>query len=157
MATSVVPAIIDALYEQAKTALPDVLVFDGFNLGDDLTDDILMIGISDGQSSAASTGADGSQTQATAGTPRTRNQTGSINCWALSREGNTTMKSARDAVYAMQAALEDIMRDDPTLGIAPPNGQILVIQLGDEHLDQDQDVEGAQALLAFTINFEARI
>lgn len=157
MATSVVPSIIDALYTQATAALPDALVFDGFQLGEDPGPDILMIGIDDGQTSSAATTADSSQEQATAGTPRSRNQTGSINCWALSWTGNATAKEARDAVYAIQAAVENLLRADPQLGIPRPNGQVLVIQIGDERLQQDQTEAGAEALLTFTVQFEARI
>lgn len=157
MATSVVPLLIDALVEQATEALPDALVFDGYGVTDDPGPDILMIGVDDGQSSSAATSSNSSQSQATAGTPRSRNQTGSINCWALSWNGNATPKEARDAVYVLQAAVENILRTDPQLGVAPPNGQILVIQLGDESLQQDQTDAGAEALLAFSIAFEARI
>lgn len=156
-ATSVTPFIIDALFAQATAALPDVKVYDGFGLTDDPGPDILMIGVDDGQSSSAATSADSSQTMATAGTPRSRSQTGSINCWALSWTGNAEPKDARDAVYAIQAAVEDILRADPTLGLAQPNGQVFVIQIGDERLMQDQTNTGAEALLTFTVNFEARI
>jgi len=157
MATSIVPALIDALFTQASAALPNVRVTDGFEVTTDPGPDKLMIGVDDGNSASAASSSDSSQEQATAGTPRSRNQTGSINCWALSWTGNTTAKDARDAVYATQAAVENILRADPTLGIPRPNGQVLVIQLGDEHLTQDQTDDGAQALLTFTIQFEARI
>jgi len=157
MATSVVPLIIDALFDQATTALPDVAVFDGFQLTNTPGPDILMIGVDDGQSTSAATTSESSQTMATAGTPRSRTQTGSINCWALSWTGNATPKSARDRVYAIQAAVENILRADPSMGLAQPNGQVFVIQIGDERLMQDQEGSGAEALLTFTIAFEARI
>lgn len=157
MATSVIFDVIDALFTQASAALPDALVFDGFQLGDDPGPDILMIGVDDGQSTSAAATADSSQTQATAGTPRSRNETGSVNCWALSWTGNATPKEARDGVRAILAAVENILRADPQLGIPRPNGQVLVIQIGDVRLVQDQTDTGAEALLTFTVNFEARL
>ncbi len=156
-ATSVTPLIIDSLFTQATAALPDVKVFDGYGITATPGPDILMIGVDDGQATAAATSADSSQTMATAGTPRSRSQNGSINCWALSWTGNAEPKDARDAVYAIQAAVEDILRADPSMGLAQPNGQVFVIQIGDERLSQDQTNTGAEALLAFTVNFEARI
>lgn len=158
-ATSVTPSIIDALFAQATSALPDVLVFDGYGLSDDPGPDILMIGVDDGRSTSAATSGTSSQSQATAGTPRSRDQNGSLNCWALSWTGNDAAKDARDRVYAIQAAVETILRADPQLGIPRPNGQVLVIQIGDETFSQDNSAEdgGWEALLAFTINFEARI
>jgi hypothetical protein len=156
MATSITPVLIDALVTQARAALTTVNVTDGFRLGEDPTD-VLMIGVDDGTSPAAASSSSATQEQATAGTPRSRNQTGAVNCWALSASGNATQKEARDAVYAIQAAVENLMRADPTLGIPRPNGQVLVIQLGSEALTQDQTDDGAQALLAFTIEFQARI
>lgn len=156
-ASSVTPLIIDALVAQATAALPSALVYDGFKMSDDATQDTLMIGVDDGLSSSAATTAGGSQVQATMGTPRSRQQTGSINCFALSWNGDSNQKAARDAVYALQAAVESILRATPTLGISPPNGQILTIQIGDESLQQEQDEDAAQALLTFTVQFEARI
>lgn len=157
MASSVTPLIIDALFTQAEAALPDVFVTDGFKTTDDATQDMLMIGVDDGQSPSAATSGNSSQSMATAGIPRSRDQNGSINCWALSWNGNATPKDARDAVYAIQAAVEAILRADPSMGLAQPNGQVFVIQIGDETLQQDQDENGATALLTFTINFQARI
>lgn len=158
MATSVTPSIIDALFTQATAALPAVRVTDGFQLSDDPNDGgILSIGVDDGQSPSAATTSNGSQEQATAGTPRSRNQVGSVNCWALTWNGDGDQKAARDSAFAIQAAVENILRTDPQLGIARPNGQVLVIQIGDERLEQSQSDIGAEALLSFTIQFEARI
>jgi hypothetical protein len=157
MATSIVPSLIDALVGAAATALPSVLVTDGYDITDNPGPDKLMVGVDDGTASTAASSSNASQEQATAGTPRSRQQTGSLNCWALSWNGDATAKTARDAVYAIQAGVENILRADPTLGIPRPNGQVLVIQLGDEQFSQDQTDTGAMALLTFTVQFEARI
>lgn len=159
MASSVVPSLIDALISTATAALPNVDVYDGFGVSED-PGDFLMIGVDDPDSQAAAFSSDSSQTQATAGTPRSRNQTGAITCAALSwngNAGNAGQKTARDAVYAIQAAVENALRADPTLGVAPPNGQVLVLQIGDERLSQNQYDLGCDALLIFTVQFEARI
>jgi len=157
LATSIVPVLVDALVAQATAALPDAMVFDGFGLSQDPGPDILMIGVDDGRSTSAATSGSSNQDQAASGATRPRNQKGSINCWALSWNGNATTKDARDSVYALQAAVENILRADPNLGIPRSNGQVLVAQLGAESLQQDQSENGAEALLTFTVDFEARI
>lgn len=157
MATTALFDIIDALFDAATAALPDVKVFDGFQLTNDPGPDILMIGVDDGQSTAAASSVDATQEQATAGTPRSRNDKGSINCWALSWTGNASPKDARDSVQAILAAVENMLRVDPQLGIPRPNGQVLVIQVNNIKLMQDQEGSGAEALVTFTVDYEARI
>ena len=81
MATTVLFDVIDALFTQATAALPNVKVFDSYQLTKQRGPDILMIGVDDGQSAATAQASNSSQTQATAGTPRSRQEVGSINCW----------------------------------------------------------------------------
>ena len=53
-----------------------------------------------------------------------RDQTGSVTCAALSWNGDADQKAARDAAYAVVAAVEDLLRTDPTLGVAAPGRSV---------------------------------
>lgn len=152
MATSAVPAVIDALFTAADAALATVTVYDGFGVSDD-AGDFLMIGVEDPDSQDAATSADAEQSWANAdGTAR--DETGTVTCAALSWNGDADQKAARDAVYAITAAVEDLLRADPSLGIAT----VLWTSFGtSQQLTQAQDEQGALALLVFRIQFRARI
>lgn len=152
---SVVPALIDALVAQATAALADVSVYDGYGVGDD-PGDFLMIGVDDPDSQVAAFSTESSQAMASFGSPHARSQAGSVTCAALSwngNRGNVAQKSARDAAYAIQAAVESLLRADPTLGIAAPNQMPLTVEMGDERLSQNQYEAGCDALLIFTVKF----
>lgn len=155
MSTSVTPALIDALVARCTAALPNAVVVDGWAVTDDPAPLLLSIGLADDD--AAQTGAvsASSQTMATAGTPRSRDQSGSITCVALAWGGDADRKVARDDAYTLVAAVEDILRADPTLGVGQP-GRV-VCQIGDESLSQRQHINGADALVIFTVTFTARI
>lgn len=161
MATSVIPLLIDALFTQATSTLTDRLVTDGYGATNDYNPNVLMVGVDDPDDRASATSSDTEQSMATMGTPRSRDQQGSITCAALSWRGDTDQKAARDAAYATLAAVENLLRADPTLGVGQP-GRV-VCQLGDERLSQNQyaatddTAGGVDALVIFTVNFRARI
>lgn len=161
MATSVVPALIDALVTQATAALPDRLVVDGYGVTSDTNQNVLMVGVDDPDSGQSANSQTGEQTMATMGTPRSRDEEGDVTCAALSWNGNTDQKAARDAAYATVAAVETILRADPTLGVGQP-GRV-VCQLGghtlsqNQYADTDTQAGGCDALVIFTVHFKARI
>lgn len=161
MATSVIPTLLDALVTQATAALPDRLVVDGFGVTSDYNPNVLMVGVDDPGQADSAQSSDSSQSMATTGTPRSRTQTGSVTLAALSWRGDVDQKAARDAAYATLAAVENLLRTDPTLGIAAPGR--MTCQLGDERLSQNQyaatddTAGGVDALLIFTITFIARL
>lgn len=153
MATSVVPALIDALVTAARTTLPDVLVFDGIGQTDD-PGDFLMIGVEDPDLEGAAFSADTKQDWAAVGTGAPRDESGEITCVALSWNGDGNPKSARDGAYAIAAAVEDLLRANAALGVP----QLLWTSFGSSsQLSQAQGSGGASALLVFRINFRARI
>lgn len=155
MATTVIPVLIDALVTQATTALPNVNVFDGYGVTDD-PGDFLMVGVEDPDATDSASSADSSQSAATMGTPRTRDETGSISCVALSWNGNADQKAARDAVFAITEAVASLCRSNPSLGVAA--GGLVVTGFGaDQRLLQNQDENGTEAAVIFTISFRARI
>lgn len=153
MATSVVPALIDALIAAADTALPDTLVSDGFGVTDD-PGDFLMIGVEDPDTEQSAFSADTKQEWATADRSGVRNEVGEITCAALSWNGDGNQKAARDAVYAITAELEDALRATPALGLSG----LLWTSFGTStQFSQAHDATGAVAMLVFRIAFQARI
>lgn len=153
---SVVPALIDALVQKAAAALPAVLVSDGFTLTED-PGDFMMIGVEDPDNEGFETSADSQQEWAHAN-HTARNQTGDITCAALSWNGNSDQKAARDAAYRLTSALATLLRNDPSLGLVPGSASMLVASFGTrEQLIQTKDEKGALSLVVFTVHFQARI
>lgn len=151
MATSVVPALIDAVVLAATATLPAVNVSDGFSVSDD-PGDFLMVGVSD-DGPNPSTAVHSKQSWANAN-HTARDEEGDITCMAMSRNGDADAKAARDRVYTMKAALENLLRADPSLGLV----NVLWTSAGvSEDLDQSKDDIGALAVLTFTIFYRARI
>lgn len=161
MGTSVIPTVIDALVTQATAALTGVTVLDGYATPDGSASNFLYIGVDDPQTTQAAQTSDTEQTAATMGTPRSRDQRGTVTCAALSWSGGTDQKAVRDAAYATVAAVENLLRADPALGTGMAGR--LVCQLGSETLSQNQyqgddnTAGGCDALVIFTVAFRARI
>lgn len=153
MATSVVPAFIDAIVANAGTSLPSLNVYDGFGATDD-PGDFLMVGVSDPDIEGADSGADAQQDWATVGLQGARSEQGEITCAALSWNGDGNAKAARDSAYATVAAVETFCRNDPDLGIPT---LLWNSALTSHQLTQNQDEGGALAMVIFRIAFQARI
>ena len=155
MATSAVPEVIDALVALARTEVTDTLVFDGIGATDD-PGNFLMIGVEDPDIEGAAFSADVKQGWANANYT-TRDEEGDITCVALAwvgDSGDAGQKAARDAAYAITAALEAALRTDPSLGLPT----LLWSGFGTtSQLSQAQGSGGSSALLVFRINFRARI
>jgi hypothetical protein len=152
VSTSAVPALIDALFAAAVAALPSTLVFDGYGNTDD-PGDFLMIGVEDPDSRDHARSATAEQDWANA-TYTARDESGEVTCAALSWNGDANQKAARDAVYAISAAVENLLRANPSLGVA----SLLWTSFGPHSdLQQLQDEQGALALLTFSIRFRARL
>jgi len=153
MATSAVPALIDALVTQATTALPTVRVYDGFGISDD-PGDYLMVGVQDPDADAETEAADATQEQMAFGATRPRKEQGVIHMVARSVNGDGNQKTARDAAYATQEALATVLRTTDNAGVTG------VLRLGNGsnlRLMQDQNDYGAVATLLYDIAFEAAI
>lgn len=154
---SAIPAVIDALVAQADAALTSVTVYDGFGISDD-PGDFLMVGVDDADLLDAATSAESSQVPATMGTLRTRQETGTVTCLALSWNGDADMAAARTAAFATANEVSDLIRADPSLGLGAPDFRLLVAGYGgSERLMQNQDEDGAEAALVFTVTFTAQI
>ena len=156
MPTSAIPAVIDALVSLSDTALSEVTVYDGYGISED-PGDFLMVGVEDPDSDDAASSSEASQSAATMGTSRTRDEVGSVTCVALSWNGDADQKRARDDVFATTAAIENLLRTNPTLGLVPTY-QSLVAQFGsDQRLMQSQTDASAEAAVIFTVAFRARL
>jgi hypothetical protein len=155
MAISVIPALIDALYEQATNALPDVLVKDGFGVTDD-PGDVLMIGVDDPDSPSNASSASAEQAWPHTGIDLDRDETGYITCAATSwnGDGEAGQKAARDAVFAIADAVAALCRANPSLGV---DGLLWTSYGTQADLQQGQDSNGAIALLTFRIDYQARL
>lgn len=152
MATSVVPALIDAIVAQATVAITTATTYDGMGVTDD-PDNWLMVGIDDPDADGFADTAESSQSWAHVG-HTTRDEEGDITCAALAWNGDGDLKKARDDAYAITAQVENLARTDPTWGIAG----ILSSGFGSStQLKQIQGQHGAAAMVVFRIHFRARI
>lgn len=154
MATSVIPALIDALVASAKNALPSqgIVVLDGYGVTE-FVGNYLMIGVDDPYKPDASISASSAQDWAHANYT-TRDEEGDITCAALSYSGDANQKTARDSAFATTAAMENLLRANPTLGLA----NLLWTSYGTStQLEQSQDADGSWALIVFSVHFRARI
>lgn len=156
MATSAVPAVIDALVTLSRAALPGVTVIDGSGTDFGTAGNYLLIGVDDPDRLDSQFAADAEQSWGPIGN-RARNEVGNINCVAYSWTGNTDQKAVRDAAYATVAAVENLLRNDPTLGM--PTVLLEGAQFGTtQQLAQSQvAATGSSARLNFQVHFSARI
>lgn len=155
MSTSVVPALIDALVTQLTAALPSVRVYDGYGVSDD-PGDFLMVGVEDPESDngeAART----DEEQIAFGSTRPRQEVGAIHMAALSWNGTGDQKAARDAVYAIAAAVANALRPDVQPDVLGITGLNTVGYGASTALEQTQDTAGAKAALRFDVAFAAFI
>lgn len=154
MATSILPALLTGLVQFSSTALPNVTVHDGYGATDD-PGDFLMIGVDDPNSPNFATSATSAQAVATMGARRSRDELGDVTCVALSWIGDNDQQAARDTVFGITAALENALRADVTVGGVPG---LLWAEFGTRlSLAQDNNEDGAQAWVIFSIHFKARI
>lgn len=149
---SVVPDLIDALVAQVPPYLAEgVIVQDGLPTTWDVGD-FLYVGVTDPDSPTPTPAATSTQEWPLA-TATGRNESGSLTCYAYVQRGSADAKEARDAAFAITAAVQDLLRGDVRLGVPG------VIRTSFESLDfdQGQTPDGALAVVTFRIAFAARI
>lgn len=153
MATSIVFDLIDALVSTLTDALTDTQVYDGTGASDD-PGDYLMIGVSDPDASPPQA-FETRQEWAGLGA-NSRNEEGTVNCAALSWNGDASAKTARLGVKTITQAVEDTLRADPNLGAAVPG--LLWVEYGtDGRADLIEATDGTALLWRFDIKYRARI
>jgi hypothetical protein len=155
MATSALPAVIDALVSLSTAAAPTLTVLDGVGVTGN-PGDYLMIGVEDPGTDAAASSADIQQTRATMS--GARDEAGTITCCAYSwsgNSGNAAQKAVRDAAFATVAVVETILRTtSPTLGVSGVHRT----EFGDRTtVSQAQTDTGVDCLVIFSVAYLARI
>lgn len=155
MATSAVPAAIDALVEivGAAPGMTEVLVVDGPPAVNLTTRERIYIGYSPGAENSAEI----VQSFASAGA-RTRDEDFSIPGYIEVRWGDTNMSRRRSRAFALLAVVEKALRATDANPTAPTlNGTVLWTGLTAGTLLQTQEDTGALAGLTFTVTCRARI
>lgn len=155
MATSTVPAAIDALLTIVRAApgLAGVHILDGPPVEDMSSADLLAIGWQPEAEEAAQI----VQDFANAGARR-RDEDFAIQCWAESWTGDASMSERRTRAFALLAAVEDALRatdaapQAPTLGGAVQWAHITSVTLRQSSTDQ-----GVRVGLAFTVTCHSRL
>jgi hypothetical protein len=155
----VIPDLIDALVTVAVDALPEVTVCDG--LPQQLnTGAYLCIGVDDWDAGTSVVAARASHEWADL-SGREVDEDGTITAMAWIQTGSTDAKPARDAVFAIHAAVKECLRaavdgahSPDVLGVA---GLWNLRVGGVDEFSQPQSEDGVLALLRFPIVFQARI
>ena len=155
MATSVIPSVIDALVTAARAALPSVQVHDGYGVTDD-PGDFLMVGVTDPDSGDDANSAVSQQSWANA-TGGARDENGDVTCVALSWNGDGSQKVARDAAFAIAAAVQLAVRPAGVPGSLSVPGVLWLSYGAETQLLQQQGDGGAVAKVIFSIAFRARV
>ena len=153
MSTSLFPAVLDAVMGKARAsvALAGVNVADVYPV-ELMTGDWLVLGVSE----ADGTGEGGSGTQSWPHAQhQTRDEQGTLSGVITCAHGDDDAKSARDAAFAILAAVETFMRSDLELtgvGTWKTNVARWTYTPG-----QLPDFGGASVELRFSIDYDARL
>jgi hypothetical protein len=150
--TSLYPAVTDALVA-ILTPLEAVKVYDGWAVTQDYNNNLL-VGVSDLQPDGPQ--AAGTEEQDWAHANYTyRSDNGNVFCTASAWTGDANAKTARDAVKAILAIVENQLRTDPTLGGVPG---LLWTGFGTDMTWQHaQGKAGAFCSCTFSVQFRGQI
>ena len=152
MVASAIPALIDAIVElsRANGLGGDAEVFDGYGVS--LTKEtVLHVGVDDPRLVAEAVSARSEQTDET---PCIRREAGDVGCAVLAWDGGADQKSARDRAFAVAEFVQHLCRSDALVGAVP---DLAVTRFTSLVFTQDQDENGAVALIAFRVAFEAHL
>lgn len=156
MATSAVPNVIGALVTLAAASLPNIIVSDGYAITDS-PGDFLMVGVEDPETVTLARSAQASQSAATLSSNRSRDETGTITLAALSWNGDDDLQAARTTAYGIVAAVENLLRSNPSLGLVPTFAYMVAEMGQNMTLSQAQTDVGASVLVVFDIAFKTRL
>lgn len=152
-ATSVIPAVIDALVTIGAAAAPvGTSVYDGFPVTDD-PENYVAIGIDDPDAEDWTDSADSETDWVGTGSGAEQEERGTVTCAAIAWNDSGRMKVARDAAFAMKDALGTAIRNNISLSVGS-----VAWNLGKRHRYRSmQTDDGAVALVLFDIYFLARL
>ena len=154
MATSVLPALIDALYAALSAALPGVDVYDGFGVSDS-PGDYLMVGVDDPENEDVEM-ARVNQSQVAFGSTHPRHESGEVHLYAMSWNGDGDYKAARDAAHAIVAAAENALRPNAAPDVLGVAG-LMSLSLASGSPKYPSFDGGAKVAIPFDIAFLAQI
>lgn len=153
MGTSRVPDLIDAFVPrlEASPDLSTVKVVDGPLVTDSAAQEWLFVGY-DGDEEGDFIAATTQQEWAGLGAKK-KNEDIVLTCAILVQRGSTDVRSCRVRTYEIFAAVESVLRADPSLGFSTPT----VCAVTEHTFHQEQTPDGIQGRLPFTVTCTTRI
>lgn len=153
MSTSRVPDLIDALVTalQASPGLSDVQVVDGPLVTDSAAQEWVFVGY-DGDEEGDFVTATAQQEWAGIGAKK-KNEDITLTGAVLVQRGSTQVRPCRIRTYEVLAAVESVLRADPSLGFPTPT----VCALTEHAFHQEQTADGIQGRIPFTVTCTTRI
>lgn len=154
MSSAAYPTVVTALVTAVTTAVgSSARVVRGFDLSDDPAD-VVLIGVPNPGDVNAIAAGSLNQSPATLGTPRSRDEEGSIYGVVMARNGQGDQAAACNAAFGYLASIESSLRTDPALGVTSFAYLVAQLSIGDVFEDQ---VDGATTAVSFTVTYKARI
>ncbi|MGW0805950.1 hypothetical protein [Nonomuraea sp. NPDC002799] len=152
-ATSRVPAAIDNLMAllAAAPALAGVKVIDGPLVTNDPLKEAVYVGY-DGAADGEGQAVEFTQTWAAIG-QRAKGETFTLTCAVAVWRGGTKVRPVRVRAFELLAAVEDAVREDPSLGLPPPT----VVAFASGSLMQSQRNSGMECRIPFQVAVQTRI
>ncbi|KAF4408657.1 hypothetical protein [Streptomyces lycii] len=142
---SQIPAVLDALYGRlaAAPALSEVTVTDGPLVSDSRAPDWVLVGF-DGDAEGAFEAATADEDWSSLGLGRSERI--SVPITLIASSGDTDVRTVRNRVFQMAAAVRQVLADDPSLGL---NSAQCAVQ--SSTLQQPQTDQGATARLTLSL------
>lgn len=149
MVTSAFPGVVDALISKLRTALPDVVVFDGIEPTNDSIEKYIVVGANDPEASDVTAGTASNEYISLGAKSMFEN--GTVNCVLVAQSGDTALADQRLAAFTLLNTVDTTVRSDTSL-----NGSCLYAGLGDTTTSYVQTTLGAAVEIAFTVNYRAK-
>ena len=149
MVTSAFPGVVDALISKLRTALPDVVVYDGIEPTNDVNDQYIVVGANDPESSDVTAGNASNEYISLGAKSMFENCT--VNCVIVAQSGDTTLSDQRVNAFTLLNTVDTTDRSDTSL-----NGSCLYAGLGDTTTRYVQTTLGAAVELSFTVTYRAK-
>lgn len=153
MTTSRIPDVIDVLVTRLDAAptLDGVKVIDGPIVTNDPLHEAVYIGY-DGDPEGDGAAVEFTQVWASIG-QRARGETFSVTCAVVVWKGSTKVRPVRLRAFEVLAAIQDVVRADPSLGLPPPS----VVAFASGSVIQLQRQSGLECRIPFQIAVQTRI
>lgn len=148
-----VPAVLDTLVARfdAAAALDGVRVVDGPIVTSEPLHEAVYVGY-DGDPDGGGDAVDFQQQWAAIG-QKAKDETFTVTCAVVVWRGSTTVRPVRLRAFEVLAAVEDVLRADPSLGLPPPS----VVAFASGSLVQSQRQSGIEIRIPFGVAVQTRI